>query len=235
MNLTAAADPRTRADCLPQGYYDPATAQFLSVDPLFAITGSAYGYTANDPINNSDPLGLYCGSELNHWISGGAYNSKCGTPSGYRANCDVTECPPPIQGSRLPLSWSRAKSINTPSGYCDGPRSGFDVFALQQWASTHSLAASQYDEINQRYSNWSASGRAYGSDGSVNGEQVVRGTANLAKGLKLGADALNACKQGAFYGGSVAVFVGPEGLPVGSAGGCAVMGLGVALYGIATW
>ena len=38
--------------------YDPATAQFLSVDPLEALTGEPYSYTADNPLNASDPSGL---------------------------------------------------------------------------------------------------------------------------------------------------------------------------------
>jgi hypothetical protein len=38
-------------------YYDPATAQFLTVDPMVAITLSPYGYVAGDPVNVSDPSG----------------------------------------------------------------------------------------------------------------------------------------------------------------------------------
>lgn len=39
-------------------YYDPATAQFLSIDPDVAETGQPYAYTADDPLNATDPLGL---------------------------------------------------------------------------------------------------------------------------------------------------------------------------------
>ena len=39
-------------------YYDPATAQFLTVDPRVATTLSPYGYVAGNPLNASDPLGL---------------------------------------------------------------------------------------------------------------------------------------------------------------------------------
>jgi RHS repeat-associated protein len=39
-------------------YYDPATAQFLSVDPDVAETGQPYAFTADDPLNATDPLGL---------------------------------------------------------------------------------------------------------------------------------------------------------------------------------
>ena len=39
-------------------YYDPATAQFLSVDPLDSQTRTPYAYAGSDPVNGSDPLGL---------------------------------------------------------------------------------------------------------------------------------------------------------------------------------
>ncbi len=38
--------------------YDPATAQFLSVDPMVASTGEPYSYAGNDPVNRADPTGL---------------------------------------------------------------------------------------------------------------------------------------------------------------------------------
>jgi RHS repeat-associated protein len=38
--------------------YDPATIQFLSIDPLTAITRTPYGYSGEDPINQLDRSGL---------------------------------------------------------------------------------------------------------------------------------------------------------------------------------
>jgi RHS repeat-associated protein len=38
--------------------YDPATAQFLSVDPFAAVTGAPYSYAGDSPINEVDPTGL---------------------------------------------------------------------------------------------------------------------------------------------------------------------------------
>ena len=38
-------------------YYDPTTAQFLTVDPMVESTQSPYAYTAGDPINTSDHSG----------------------------------------------------------------------------------------------------------------------------------------------------------------------------------
>jgi RHS repeat-associated protein len=53
-------DPETGFLYLRARYYDPATAQFLTRDPLDAMTRSAYGYVGNDPLNRSDPSGM-CG------------------------------------------------------------------------------------------------------------------------------------------------------------------------------
>ena len=40
-------------------YYDPATAQFVSSDPLSGLTRSTYQYVANDPLNRADPSGQF--------------------------------------------------------------------------------------------------------------------------------------------------------------------------------
>ena len=39
-------------------YYDPATGQFVSVDPLVGVTGDPYSYAGDDPSNAGDPEGL---------------------------------------------------------------------------------------------------------------------------------------------------------------------------------
>jgi RHS repeat-associated protein len=56
----AYTDTETGYQYLTNRYYDPQTAQFLSVDPLVAETGSAYGYVYDDPVNGTDPSGLFC-------------------------------------------------------------------------------------------------------------------------------------------------------------------------------
>jgi RHS repeat-associated protein len=38
-------------------YYDPVTAEFLTVDPLLDATGAAYIYVNDNPLNLADPSG----------------------------------------------------------------------------------------------------------------------------------------------------------------------------------
>jgi RHS repeat-associated protein len=51
-------DAETGFTYLRARYYEPATGQFLSRDPLVALTGSAYGYVGGNPLNGIDPTGL---------------------------------------------------------------------------------------------------------------------------------------------------------------------------------
>ncbi len=61
-------------------WYDPATGQFTSVDPLVALTGQPYSYAGNNPVNGSDPSGLGPGFCLTFWNCGssspGAYSCE---------------------------------------------------------------------------------------------------------------------------------------------------------------
>ncbi len=40
-------------------YYDPATQQFLTVDPALVATAQAYAYAADSPLNATDPSGKF--------------------------------------------------------------------------------------------------------------------------------------------------------------------------------
>jgi RHS repeat-associated protein len=41
-------------------YYDSQTSQFVSIDPMFQLTSSRYGYVYNNPLTASDPSGMFC-------------------------------------------------------------------------------------------------------------------------------------------------------------------------------
>jgi RHS repeat-associated protein len=66
-------DAETGFQYLQARYYDPATGQFVSRDPLVALTGSAYGYVGGNPLNATDPLGLWCAV---HNSNGGCLGSS---------------------------------------------------------------------------------------------------------------------------------------------------------------
>ena len=50
--------------------YDPATAQFLSSDPLKAVTGEPYAYGGDNPLNHGDPTGLDFLEEVGEGVAG---------------------------------------------------------------------------------------------------------------------------------------------------------------------
>jgi RHS repeat-associated protein len=52
-------DPESSLIYLRARYYDSETGQFLSRDPMIATTRSPYGYVAGNPLNETDPSGLY--------------------------------------------------------------------------------------------------------------------------------------------------------------------------------
>jgi len=54
----AYTDGESGLQYLQARYYDPATAQFLTRDPLVSMTGQPYAYTGNNPLNATDPAGL---------------------------------------------------------------------------------------------------------------------------------------------------------------------------------
>jgi RHS repeat-associated protein len=50
-------------------YYDPSTASFLTRDPAYLLSGSAYGYANDSPLNFSDPTGYGLSlSGLGQWF-----------------------------------------------------------------------------------------------------------------------------------------------------------------------
>ena len=55
-------------------YYDPATGQFMAVDPLVNSTQQPYEYANDNPVSEVDPSGL-CGS-LSSW---GSFWANCGS------------------------------------------------------------------------------------------------------------------------------------------------------------
>ena len=75
-------------------YYDPATAQFLTLDPMVSQTGTPYSYVSNDPLNGTDPSGQ-CG----FWCWTGIGAAVVGT-----AACIILEPCGLVEGGGLALA-----------------------------------------------------------------------------------------------------------------------------------
>jgi RHS repeat-associated protein len=81
----AYAEPGTGLIYLINRYYDPATAQFLSVDPAVALTQQPYSYAGDDPVNEVDPTGLAggmplqgeCAGQGGRWVSTSVGQGNC--------------------------------------------------------------------------------------------------------------------------------------------------------------
>jgi RHS repeat-associated protein len=56
-------------------YYDPATEQFLAIDPDVAETGQPYAFTGDDPLNATDPLGTMVNGGPGELIAGNSATS----------------------------------------------------------------------------------------------------------------------------------------------------------------
>jgi RHS repeat-associated protein len=52
-------DPETGLGYLRARHYQPTTGRFLTRDPLVSLSREPYGYAANDPVNHTDPTGLF--------------------------------------------------------------------------------------------------------------------------------------------------------------------------------
>ena len=59
-------DTETSLIYLRNRYYDPATAQFITIDPAVGSTRDRYGYAHNNPLAYTDPTGLWWSKET--WV-----------------------------------------------------------------------------------------------------------------------------------------------------------------------
>jgi RHS repeat-associated protein len=119
-------------------YFDPTTAQFSSVDRIAAQTRQRYSYTADNPINATDPTGLWCG-----WLQGTAgIDLGLGNPLiSQNGNLGWGSCSPNSNGaaglqSSLPFSFGShcfvpdSSFLGSPADPNDADKGYFSVSAV---------------------------------------------------------------------------------------------------------
>ena len=89
-------------------YYDPATGQFLSLDPDVAQTLAPFNYAGDDPVNEGDPSGLspdqgQCASVATGYGAGPPTSQEVASLSAGGCNPDPTPSPfpCPVNGTSL--------------------------------------------------------------------------------------------------------------------------------------
>ena len=64
------SDAHTGLQYLRARYYDPGTGQFLTRDPIEDLTGQPYSYANNNPLDFTDPSGLFSFSDVSDFFAG---------------------------------------------------------------------------------------------------------------------------------------------------------------------
>jgi len=80
-------------------YYDPSTGQFTSVDPVVAVTQTAYGYAYDNPVNLTDPSGQcpWCVGA----IIGGITGAVTGAIGCFTGDMSAKECAASVVGGAI--------------------------------------------------------------------------------------------------------------------------------------
>jgi RHS repeat-associated protein len=141
-------------------YYDPATGQFISVDPLLAQTLQPYSYTNGDPVNATDPSGQSLPPEGGQGDPCGVGQSNCsGANSGSGGTVSKTgggKHSGPVAKAKtkkyLPKhartsAWCHLDDIG--NGYChydlNGPATEYAITMLEQIAEGEDAAGEILD------------------------------------------------------------------------------------------
>jgi len=149
-------DAETGLQYLRARYYDPATQQFLSVDPLVGATKQPYAYAAADPLNMVDPSGLCTGFDPLCWgreaaghVAGLAQGLRGGT------NADGTPQGPLQHLVSYAIQSGRDYATAHPDVYAGpiGRANARDLQALRESIQTHPAIDAALHAPNQPCAN----------------------------------------------------------------------------------
>jgi RHS repeat-associated protein len=116
-------------------YYDPTTAQFLSVDPLVNATGQPYAYGEDDPVNETDPSGEYgvCSTILGQGIFGDwlGCNKPPSTGKNSFSACSLAGALKPGSSADEARAAAEQDGFQIPEGYVARPSRSGDGWVFQ--------------------------------------------------------------------------------------------------------
>jgi RHS repeat-associated protein len=130
-------------------YYDPATGQFMSVDPDLAQTQQPYQYTGDNPVNETDPTGDSSGVTENTY-----YLNNCHVPSCTPNGCTEPEgsvsyqSPFDVSGTGCSLVASEAQdaiTLDVEGGTKSDLKDGIALFSMDPAACAGATGALQGD------------------------------------------------------------------------------------------
>ncbi len=210
-------------------YYDPSTGQFLSVDPLVGITDQPYQYAGGDPINGSDPLGLW-------WCMPQGASGPC--PAGYTPGPPYNMSFPQPPGSSVEpgpggyqLTLPDGKTYGfTSAGGISPCNAGTDLATGYGPFITNSPTTTQ--EWQQYLSHlFSPSGTERSSLGGGGRNTEPSLSYRLAYGVTKTGLVISACAGGFVAAGELGLLAGPDVGGIAAAAGCALSGLAAGLTG----
>jgi len=161
-------------------YYDPATSQFLSVDPLESLTKQPYAYVGDDPLNTLDPTGLKgCNgsSGQDFWARGASSIGDFGCNLGEVKDFVLTR---QANGTTSALANEIPSLILGPATVAGGPSGPCDFAAYDAQANR------DQQTLDQQANNAAIVSTAVGSAG------LARGVAGFAGGFIRGLRGPNA-------------------------------------------
>jgi RHS repeat-associated protein len=141
-------------------WYDPVTAQFLTRDPLEAVTAEPFAYTSNNPTNYTDPSGLLLGipgtPSLGDVVSSVGNAAGAGATWAYQHPGQVAE------------ALAAGGCIVVSDGACIGLVA--TAFSVSSGANAANVITGQY-----------SLGEGVGHEGIIIGENALLGGAGLMK------------------------------------------------------
>jgi len=104
-------------------FYDPATAQFMTRDPIESFTRSPYGYAKENPVGRIDPSGLCGVSSVGDFFE--SFNPISEENCAYEAASSATEA---VSNISLP---STREAAEAEVGFFDGGTAGLTKYARE--------------------------------------------------------------------------------------------------------